>query len=409
MQKMKQSLYYILALALFLTNIYDLIGENKSILIQKKLIDDGYENVRVGNRGNHIYVALEDNHNRGIYKGLAEALKIISPEKSANDTIELVALERQIPQVTIFAIHNGEEWAIETTHGGKFCDLLKDVKPQNSSALKIDIVPYPQIHLSNFRYDRMWCVYSYISPTVEMQLWKGSFLTAQLKIPIWDNYDFGDYNYNKVIPGYVTLSQTILNTSHWNSNITAGLFDDFRDGIIIDGYYHWNNKLDVGAIFGYTGSWNINDNNYFDFKKVNNMLLLGKIEYYEPYTQLQIELQAGQFLYKDKGVRLDVNRHYADRVVGLFCSITDWGTNLGFEFSIPIGAKKMGKHRAIRLRLPETYAYSFNENTNTENDHDANQIGQILHTAPDDNHSAHYWQPEFISKYLKLYLKKSIK
>lgn len=393
-------------------SLHTVQSQESSLDITKKLLADGFENVRVSKKENTTFVTLEDCHYRDISYGLAQALMTISPSveiddtisTNSSDTIVLIALENQVPKMTINAIHAGKEWEIDCQYGGTLPRNLARIKPEGRSAFKADFVFYPEVELSNNRYDRLWSLAFWISPALQMQLWKGSLLTAQVRLPIWEDYVGEDYD--KVEPGFITLSQRIISSQHFDASATVGLLGHHRNGMDVNGTWHVNQRLDLGLQAGYTGPWTMND--HFKICKWDKLEMLAHLNYFEPHTNLQLEVLAGQFLYEDRGVRVDLHRHYRDYAIGIYGSATDWGSHFGFEFSVPIGPRKLGKHRNVRLRLPNTFAFNFNDNSNVKKGKNSNNVAQTYRIAPDENHSAHYWQPEFLKIYLSKILNNAL-
>lgn len=380
--------------------------ENTSNEITARLIEDGFENVRVAKHGNNIHATIEDNHYRGIFRGLAIALQKISPDAAASDTIEMIVLSDQMPKLTVNAIHSEGMWNIDTYHGGTLGPELRSIKAKNKSRYKADIVLYPSVALSNNRYDRIWSAAFMLSPTIEMQLWKGSKIALQCKTPIWSN--FHNTEYNNVSPGYISLTQQFISNKSFNVNSSLGIFNHYRTGLKANATWHALPNLDLGITTSYTGPWYYEDNkiNLCQWDKFN---ILGIVDYYEHYSNLQAKLSVGQFLLGDFGGQLDIIRHYQDYKIGGFVSLTNWGTNVGFEFCIPFCTKKMGKHRTVRLRTSDSFYFGFYDNSNVKKDKNSKDIANTFNGYPGENHNINYWQPLFIKKYIQMYLDGNIK
>ena len=73
--------------------------------------------------------------------------------------------------------------------------LKKTHRTLNSSAGKVDIVVYPEVKLENSSFDRLYTYYVNLAPAVEMALWKGAELTAQVVFPVATNLK-GQYKKN---------------------------------------------------------------------------------------------------------------------------------------------------------------------------------------------------------------------
>lgn len=399
----------LLSMQVFATDLAD-----KSAAICARLVTDGFEEVRVNcPDSTHIEVALEDNHYHGIYHGLAQALRIIADEAAtAEQDIRLIVHEDRMPRLTIHATHDSSRWEIPDIHyGGTLSPTLRRVPASAPSSCKADFVLYPGYSLINDHYDRIWSAHLDINPALEMTFWPGSHLFVQGHIPLWNNYDDHSYYLYNDKPGIeqAVISQQFTTGQHWDVTAAAGLLSCHRAGIDLKGIYHLSNTLDLGLKVGETARWEQYGKD-FSIDSKTSLNLLFYASYYEPMSQLQIDVHAGRFLYEDSGARLDVYRHFADYVCGLYGSFTDYGSSFGFALSAPIGPRKMGRHRRMRLRLPETLSYSFDENTNVKNGHESTQIGQQYSVHPEDNsHSSRFWQPEFLRTYILKDLRNQLK
>lgn len=63
---------------------------------------------------------------------------------------------------------------------------------------------YPEVKLANSSLDRLYTYYINLAPAVEMALWKGAELTAQVVFPLATNLQG---QYKKIRPGVIALSQ----------------------------------------------------------------------------------------------------------------------------------------------------------------------------------------------------------
>jgi len=363
------------------------------------LAHDGFENVRVELSDQHkIRIALEDNHYSGIYTGLAKALKIIASECEEADNVEIIALRDQIPALTIKARKTNGTWNVyESDYGGEIGKSLKKEKTKNSSFGHIDVVAYPEIEYSNSRLDRFWCVALWFSPAIQFTLWPGGKFVAQARLLLYDNFPSG-YDYY-LLPGYITLDQQIVSTHYWDIHASLGLFSSNRNGLDIRTKFHVNRYIDLGMIFSATGPYYMDGSipTLCNWDKFN---VLAQFNIYEPNSRVQVDVKAGKFLYGYKGARLDAFRHFHDRAVGVFVESSSYCTNVGFQFSLPIGSKKLGKRRALRLRLPEAISFSYGDAIHGQKNYN-NHGTCIYKTSPSQPYTTDYVQPEMIRRYVQ--------
>lgn len=374
----------------------------------KKLESIGFDNIKVHKEDNTLYVALEDNIYRGTYRGFGVALDALIErnEVSEGDKIILVALENQMPKVTITAMHSSETgWSINVAYGNEAEKHLRKSKVRNSSFGKIDVVFYPKITVANYLYTQAWEAAIDIAPALEIDLWKGAKATLQVAIPLWNNFK-RDNSFDYIRPGFATLNQQLISNQWIEANLTAGIFSQNRNGVDLRATAHLNKNLDLGFIAGYTGGWYVDDGKY-KFCQLDKLNLLFKADYYEQNSKVQVQLLAGKFVYGDMGARVDISRHLAEYNIGVYGSLAKDDKDAGFFLSIPIGPKKMPKHGVVRARLTESMSWQqnmFNHGTYLQK-----HLGVMYKTAPNQGVGDKYWQPEYIQEYVVKYLNGVVK
>lgn len=368
--------------------------------VAERLVKEGFENVRVCYIDGTLYTAVENDNYRGTWRGLGVALQTMGSEAVA-DTLMLVALENKMPRLRVVAVRTGNAggWQVKVDYETEnVMKILKREAPLNSSTWKTDIVLYPQVALDNHQFYHLFNAAVDLAPAVEMGLWRGADLKAQVVFPIWNNYA-SEHDY--VRPGVVRLRQELLSTSLWQASASVGVFNEHRAGLHAEVYRHFGSRLDVGLLAGYTGVW------YMDGSKpvwgnLNKVNLLAHVSYYEPWSSLQVELTGGRFVYGDYGVRGDCTRHFGEYAVGVYATLSGGDHNAGFHFAIPFGPKRSKRKGAVRLRLPEYFdwEYSMVSYFDFVDKHRAT----LYEVEPDRNRSARYWQPAYVEVYLQKFL-----
>lgn len=374
------------------------------------LIDLGFENVKVRKNNNTMYVALEDNIYRGTYRGYGIALNNLTTTDKHNteiDTIVLVALDNQMPKLQLTALYSGDGgWNLKADYvGSETMHYLKDIKQKNSSLGKLDFVIHPHITLQNYVYTQLWEAAIDISPALEINLWKGASATVQVAIPLWNNFIY-DENYRSLHPGYMSFTQQLFSNQWAEASVSVGIFSQNRNGVDLRGTVHINKALDFGLIAGYTGGWYV-ESGKWHFCELDRFNLLARIDYYEKYSNCQVQLIGGQFVYGDFGARLNISRHLADFNLGIFGTMTEGENDLGFYFSIPLSGKKMPRHNRVRVRLPESI--SWEQSMFNYGDYLHNHRGVMYRTTSNQDLGEKYWQPQYVEEYVLKYLKDKIK
>ena len=120
-----------------------------------------------------------------------------------------------------------------------------------------------------------------------------------------------------------------------------------------------------------------------------------------------IHVMGGRFVYGDYGARLDVSRHFSDYTIGLYGVLTGGENNIGFHFAIPLGPKKQMRKGSVRFKLPEYCDWEYS--VKSKGKYTEKQMGEYIETRPDENRSAHYWQPVHVAQYAQKILNREIK
>jgi hypothetical protein len=259
---------------------------------------------------------------------------------------------------------------------------------------------------TNHRYDVLCEYVVSLAPTVEASLWKGNRITLQGIIPV-SYYVRSLRNPTYVRIGIADIAQDITSRNgKWQATLAGGFFFFDRLGVDLRLAYHATRNLTIGAEASYTGDAIMNEGHY-DISAPDRLSFFGKADFYEPYTRLQAQLMGGRFVYGDYGARLDVSRHLSDYTIGVYGVLTGGENNAGFHFAIPIGPKRQMRKGAVRVKLPDYFDLEYSM------DHHAKyfleQMGEYIETRPDENRSAHYWQPVHVAQYAQRILNKNIK
>ena len=359
----------------------------------------GFENVRVTEQGDRIvYVAMESSSYRGTYRGAAVGIEELGRIYPNVVTFKVMLLENQMPQMALTATRTNGKWDVKG--GYDYHDIAAATQPAkatNSSARKIDLTVYPMFTWMNHRLDIPFEYAASLAPAIETSLWKGNHITLQAIIPV--SYRLESLKSLKYVRvGIADIAQDI--TSHngrWQATIAGGFFFFDRIGVDLRLAYHATPRLTIGAEASYTGDAIMNDDGHYDIKSPDKLSFLGKAEYYEPYTRLQAQVTGGRFVFGDYGARLDISRHLSDYTIGVYGILTGGEKNAGFHFAIPLGPKKQMRKGAIRLKLADYYDMEYS--MQSYHKYYIEQMGETIETRPDENRSAHYWQPVHVAQY----------
>ena len=383
----------------FLTALVARGQKPASVDIPTLLQEEGFEDIRTKVRNDTLFASIEDRAHRGTFRGAAAAIKRVSEEYPEINQFEILLTDYKMPQLIVHAFKREGIWDVRVDREMESArKQLKTEKPQAASTGKIDITFVPMFSLVNNKLDHLFDYSLRIAPVFAATLWKGARLTLQPIFPIVNNLLDGDtQKYIQI--GNATLSQQVLSTKRWKVTATAGFFNPERVGAHLKIGLHAFRGLNIYAEGGYT--LEANNTMVKGFGIVSNsgkLMVMAKAEYYEPHSKLQIELQGGQFLYGDRGARLDVTRHFSEYAIGLYGILTGGEKNFGFHFAIPMGGKRQKRTWFLRPRLPEYFSWEYSYQSYFK--YWQEKMGRDYATQPDENHSAHYWEPDYVQEYV---------
>jgi hypothetical protein len=229
-----------------------------------------------------------------------------------------------------------ENWSISYELGDSW-DQVKDEEKRNASLYKIDVVLYPEFSFQNYRLSRVYDILLNLSPAIEVSFWKGMKLTAQVIIPIVNDYGM---LYDEVRPGFVTLSQSIRLPKRTFMTTSIGLFNNFRWGIDAKAkHFLIDERFSLEGRIGYTGRGYFQNWAYYHGKK---WILTGNLggNFYWPKYNTQFSLKGERYLEGEYGIRFDMIRHFRYTSIGFYAMKVEHagnnGLNGGFRFQIAL-------------------------------------------------------------------------
>lgn len=370
----------------------------------------GMENIRCAQTPEMTTVSFENNVYRSTYNGVGKAVEACLKSKTEG-SLQLIVLDNQMPRlcislpaslteayrqgrISLIQVYRDMEISVDTD---KAMEALKGVEKEiASSAWKMDIVVYPDLFLENNTFDELYTYAINLNPALEMALWKGGQLTAQVILPVATNLT-GEMS--RVRPGIITLSQYIRLKHNVFGKVTIGNFINNRYGAQIEMEYRTNNgRMEVGALIGSTGFSAITrkDGWYIGTKQRINAAVTASL--YEPSTNLQFELRASRYVYGDYGLRGDCTRHFGEYAIGVYGLYTSGKINGGFHFAIPLPGKKWSRKSFVRIKPADYFAWAYGMVAHGK--YVDEQMGKSFSVYPNENRSSGFYQPDYIRYFL---------
>ncbi len=349
------------------------------------LVELGFENVSWGeNESERVYV-LENTVYRTTGVGIGKALDEIQKHglPAVGKGCRLIVLDNNVPQISLCctAPEVGKElsrndWTVSYDLGESW-DAVKGNKKKNSSLYKVDLLVAPEFNFKNYKLSVPYEVQLFLNPTIRTSLWKGGELTAQLSIPVVNQYD--EY-VTEIKPGFVTLSHTLRFPYNILVRGTVGFYSWNRAGGDLSAKWYSNNgKFWVDGRLSYTaeGQWGEYVIDRGEWKKINPLVFVYDretleftgymgVNYYFKKFDTQMSAKYMKFLYGYNGVRGDLIRHFKNCSIGFYLmKVQDvsWNDGLtgGFMFQVTLPPFRYKRKGYIPRVMPSSsWGLSYN-------------------------------------------------
>lgn len=381
--------------------------------IEKTLVESGFENIRVAKEKNNYNLSFENNIYRWNVKALQVVLDTVTSIVKPEDQVSITQLRFDLPQITTkvqsglwqsfrkdsLPVHQIDSALSVTYRTNQSWHKIKKLKPIQRGSSRFDFVIYPQFYLANVTFDKIYEIQLNIAPAVEVSFWKGMLFTAQVILPIVNDYgSTGDL----IRPGFIALSQNFKFANSIFAKVSVGNFNSARYGFDFKLRYHFiNERWNVGLNTGLTGSSQFSDSGW-EFGELNTFNWSVSASYFLKLFNLRFDASVGKFLRGDYGTRLDLTRMFGETSVGFFATFSTFSDieaiepNAGFHFSVQIPPRKRWKHRRARVIPPRYFDWEYNAGTE-------NRYGRYFETRPNENRSEHFFNPLYIKNELLNY------
>ncbi|TKT87689.1 YjbH domain-containing protein [Dyadobacter frigoris] len=189
----------------------------------------------------------------------------------------------------------------------------------------------------------------------QFYLWQGMVLNAGILFPITNDMDG---NPKIIRPAPIFLNQFFAIGKNF-VNASAGFFYNDQYGVNVQ-YRHTDmtTPLSYGLEAGYTGRY-FYAKDGIHYSSFNQLLLQADIAYRLARPDVTLKLSGGQYLWQDRGVRVDFIKQFTNVEIGLYAMKTKNGSTAGFNFAIPIPPGKILQGRNARLRTTDQYRFEY--------------------------------------------------
>ena len=358
----------------------------------RNLVEMGFENVGwTEDEHERVYV-LQNSAYRQQGVGVGKAVDLIQREGLAPmKKCRIVLLDNNVPQISLsynpivgdsVPQATRQNWDVSYELGDTWKQARRVVK-SNSSLFKVDVVVYPWLMFQNYKLSKMYDYVFQLSPAIEVSMWKGMKLTAQVVVPIQNDY-YGR-PYSQIRPGFLTLSQSVRLPYNIFLRGIVGFYEGGRSGaelrakyILPDEHFWLTGRLGVTRK-GYWDHWA-----YYHGTKWRTDFHVG-LHYYWPKFNTEFMVKGERFLLGEYGSQFEMYRHFRYASIGFYAlkvfgkdDAAHNGFNAGFAFRVAIPPYKYKR----KGYMPRLVAGEFGFRYNSGNE---KQYGNFYRSSPDDN------------------------
>ncbi len=356
----------------------------------------GFENVGCTEDEKERVYTLQNSAYRLQSMGIGVAVDLIQkdgmPEGKA---CRIIMLDNNVPQISLLynpvsdsdtlSVPSRQGWDVSYDLGDSWKKARK-IRKKNGSLFKVDVVIYPELSLRNLVITQVYQVLFNLSPAIEVSLWKGMTLTAQMVIPVYnDGFEMlseAVHNvYDRVHPGCVSLTQTVRLPFNTWATLSGGHFISNRYGIdfAVRHVLKADERFSFEGRVGYTGAcyWD-GFTCYFDSRKVWTWQL--GANFFWPRYNVQASVKLSQYIQGEKALRCEMIRHFRYASIGFYAEKgRDIKANGGFRFQIALPPYRYKRKGYIPRVTP---AKNFGMGYNASNERN---YYKMYRTVPSDN------------------------
>jgi hypothetical protein len=305
-----------------------------------------YENLTVDSSQHQIF--YEQRLYRNSFVGMIKLTKPLSTQSID----KFVPLFQGVP---IARYQVGKQASASTLSRQERADWAK-AHPFNSRNYKLDFRLQPEF-IAQFGF-REQVVEAKTNLLLQSQLFlsRGLVLNWGVLFPIANHFDNQALN---VRPAPTFLNQFLALDGTSFLSLSAGLFYNDQYGINAQ-YRHADltKNWSYGLESGYTGFYFFPENGVY-YQPLQHFTLLADVAYRIPRYDITMKLSGGQYMFKDRGARLDIIRQMGNVEIGFFAQKSTNGGTGGFNFAIPIPPGRIVQTKRVRLRTGEEFRWEY--------------------------------------------------
>jgi len=345
--------------------------------LTEKLEQNGFKNIAALSTQKATLLTFENVRYRNTIRGLESALlNCISAVPPSTNGITIVVQKYNVP---VAGFYSRKMATVKVPSTGRtlivpkltvsdnpfpFWKFLRRYESINSSAFKLDVILLPEVRAVLGNYDDPIALQLNIVPELRTLISPGLIFSSSLILPLYNELDdYGDH---------VRLGPTNLNVLrafpyNWWLFLSLGSFREERYGVqgmvrklVAQG------KIALDIRSAYSG-YSVMDRGVFLYEPLN--ILTWSLETTLFVDRLQLFLTAGvhQYLYQDRGIRVDVLRFLGQLGLDIWAGNSNDEWNGGLRLYLPLPPSRHSPQRRVRLRIADYFTLGYQGRRETFN------------------------------------------
>lgn len=212
---------------------------------------------------------------------------------------------------------------------------------------KAEFLFYPKFRFKNSRLDKIYLLQFNLNPTMHLKSWKGGEITAQLILPLFNEYSADE---SKIRPGFLTISQSLTLPAQIHLLATAGNFNMNRVGGDLKLFKEVIKSGGIYAQVGYT-YWSLPHFDQWFISEEGKLNWRIGANYFIEKRSLLLNTSFAKNLEDDYSLRGELIRYFKNASVGFYLQTLNYdgyAINGGFFFTINLPPRGLG-YRSKRV------------------------------------------------------------
>lgn len=330
------------------------------------LVTHGFENVMVSGRsGGTVRIYYENRVYRYQLRAMGIVLALANETLQAPWTTEMIPLKAGVPIVSVtsrsddytrFTSGAVDEKAFAASLIISTDPAVPDLQgSENGSFRRVDVSAGPTFNVELEQLDDSMRGQLNIVPQIEAGVAKGILATAQLVIPIVNEFE---EEASGVRPGRATLDW-LHRHGPAVGLFRAGIFNPERYGLSLEaGRWAWGDRFLLTARGDFTGKLALLDG-VWEYSDIDVFTYSVGAQYMYPFLDVAVKASFGRFLGEEEGGRFDLRRALGELEIGFFAIKTESESLGGILLDVPLPLARYSKPSGVRFKTVPTLTWEY--------------------------------------------------